>query len=146
MKKEDAKLWTKPLTPSVRKMLSEKTFPTDDSKRWEQILADTKEEDRVLAVLKCPAVDIELEMWTKDGDDYTSAPDAKDKTISLSFPIVAKVGEDAWELEDYANADCSVDFMSPTWEEDLKDEMWKLLCAHAKEHNLSLTEINDQVA
>lgn len=139
--------YVKPITDTVRLILSEGAYPTENTDRWEQFLEDV-DNDRLLAMLETPSCDIELEMWTTDGDNFNEAPDKEDKRISLSLPILVKVSdtEDCWEISGYAEDPCTVDFASPTWEQDLKEEMWKALCKYANYFGLSLTEINTHAA
>ena len=137
------KWYAKPITETVRMVLADGTYPTENTDRWEQFKEDV-DGDRLLAMLETPTCDIELEMWSTDGDDFDESPDKEDKRINLALPVLTRGtdSDDTWEITGYSDADINVDFTSPTWEQDLKDEMWEALCKYAKDCNLSLTEPN----
>lgn len=133
------------LTDNVRAVLAEGKFPLKGEKMIE--FYHDLECDRVLGIIEFPYIDIELEMWTGDGNDFEYASE-DDCDISLSYFICTKglvngVGE--WGSHGSPYADCNIDFSDSKWEEDLTQEMCEVLEAYADSNGLSFTEPNFNV-
>lgn len=143
---KNIKWFAEPLTKNVRLALADGCFPTGSPDKWKAFLEDTNATGRLLAQLEYPTLDIELEMWRADGEDYDLANNEMNG-ITLSYVICCKYGEgkDDWETHGSTGADNIepyVDFLSDDWEKQLKDDMQRALEEYAEFHGLSLTEIN----
>lgn len=139
-----------PLTKTVRITLEEGAFPTYSNEKWDAFLEDTRKDGRFLAYLTYPALSMALEMSCANGDEYTTASD-EENGIYLDFEVGYKYGEgvDDWASHGFVAADGifpNVDFLSPTWEQDLKEEMQKVLTEYAEKNGLSFdnVEINSK--
>lgn len=129
------------LTDNVVSVLADGKFPITDRERLDKFYKDLQC-DRVLGIIEFPAIDIELEMWTRGGYDYDEATE-DDNEISLAYAVCGKVVSDkycGWETLDWAYKDVSVDFASKDWEKRLEKEMLSALEDYADIHSLSYTE------
>lgn len=127
------------LSETIVSALAKGKFPIDDEEAWEKF----KENDRILAVIEFPCVDIELEMWTAGGYYFDEAT-ADDDEISLAYVVCKKFGDGAydWDTDDFVQKHITVDFSSPTWEDELEQDMLETLDKYVEEHGYSYTEVN----
>lgn len=122
------------LTDDVVSVLSDGEFPIDDKERWNKFYNDV-ERDRVLAIIECENIDIELEMWTGEGNSFDDA-DENDKKISLSYFVCIKENG-TWISDDFIDTEVNVDFSNPNWEIELENDMCNSLNAYIKESGYS---------
>ena len=132
----------------VRSVLADGHFPINDKVKWRKF-CDAVDYDRVLAVLEFPFVDIELEMWSSDGDWFDVKPDADN--VYLGYVVCTqgrycpngRWGEYDWMTDGIPKHEPNVDFSASDWDKQLEQDMLNALDKYVKERNLSYTEPND---
>ena len=128
------------LTDNVVSVLADGEFPTVNIPKWDRFNKDLMC-DRVLGVIQFPFIDIELEMWTKQGNNYDEATE-DDKDIKLSYVVCRRFGygEDDWDTDGWVDKDVMVDWSDADWEIQLEEDMLSALEKYAEERGLSYTE------
>lgn len=130
------------LTDDVVKVLALGEFPVHYPSEYERFLTAIGY-DRTLARLEYPSIDIELEIYTADGNEPDAAT-LSDNSIAPSYVVCIKGlynGRATWITDDFAG-DCYVDFSEPNWKEALTQEMEDVLAKYVADHGYSYTDYN----